>query len=79
MQSPTLALPVAGLGPIRVHLRLANGQCSVKGCNEGKWMSVWHSAAVFVDGCHTNWSLLSQWMWPIPRTTRRLTILWPKY
>ncbi|XP_051238308.1 zona pellucida sperm-binding protein 1-like isoform X2 [Dicentrarchus labrax] len=27
-------LPVAALGPIRVHLRLANGQCSTKGCNE---------------------------------------------
>ncbi|XP_031713589.1 zona pellucida sperm-binding protein 4-like [Anarrhichthys ocellatus] len=27
-------LPVAGLGPIRVYLKLANGQCSVKGCNE---------------------------------------------
>uniref|UniRef100_UPI0037E8B309 zona pellucida sperm-binding protein 1-like n=1 Tax=Semicossyphus pulcher TaxID=241346 RepID=UPI0037E8B309 len=28
-------LPVAALGPIRVHLRLANGQCNTKGCNEG--------------------------------------------
>ncbi|XP_019129163.2 zona pellucida sperm-binding protein 4 [Larimichthys crocea] len=27
-------LPVAGLGPVRVHLRLANGQCNTKGCNE---------------------------------------------
>ncbi|XP_068578459.1 zona pellucida sperm-binding protein 4-like [Cebidichthys violaceus] len=27
-------LPVAALGPIRVHLKLANGQCSIKGCNE---------------------------------------------
>uniref|UniRef100_UPI0037E9187E zona pellucida sperm-binding protein 4-like n=1 Tax=Semicossyphus pulcher TaxID=241346 RepID=UPI0037E9187E len=27
-------LPVAALGPIRVHLRLANGQCNTKGCNE---------------------------------------------
>ncbi|XP_076589044.1 zona pellucida sperm-binding protein 4-like [Chaetodon auriga] len=27
-------LPVAALGPIRVHLRLANGQCNAKGCNE---------------------------------------------
>lgn len=26
--------PVAALGPIRVHLRLANGQCNAKGCNE---------------------------------------------
>ncbi|KAM6926828.1 zona pellucida sperm-binding protein 4-like [Lycodopsis pacificus] len=34
MQSLALLVPVAGLGPIRVHLRLANGQCSVKGCNE---------------------------------------------
>ncbi|XP_041794129.1 zona pellucida sperm-binding protein 1-like [Chelmon rostratus] len=25
---------VAALGPIRVHLRLANGQCHTKGCNE---------------------------------------------
>ncbi|XP_062245672.1 zona pellucida sperm-binding protein 4-like [Platichthys flesus] len=27
-------LPVAALGPIRVQLRLANGECSSKGCNE---------------------------------------------
>ncbi|XP_040894128.1 zona pellucida sperm-binding protein 1-like [Toxotes jaculatrix] len=27
-------LPVAALGPIRVQLRLANGQCHTKGCNE---------------------------------------------
>lgn len=27
-------LPVANLGPIRVHLRLASGQCNTKGCNE---------------------------------------------
>nr|XP_040019940.1 zona pellucida sperm-binding protein 4-like [Gasterosteus aculeatus aculeatus] len=27
-------LPVAAFGPIRVALRLANGQCSTKGCNE---------------------------------------------
>ncbi|XP_045892779.1 vegetative cell wall protein gp1-like [Micropterus dolomieu] len=27
-------LPVAALGPIRVQLRLANGQCYTKGCNE---------------------------------------------
>ncbi|XP_015259044.1 PREDICTED: zona pellucida sperm-binding protein 1-like [Cyprinodon variegatus] len=27
-------LPVAALGPIRVALRLANGQCLTKGCNE---------------------------------------------
>ncbi|KAL7403381.1 hypothetical protein ABVT39_028299 [Epinephelus coioides] len=27
-------LPVAALGPIRVHMRLANGQCNTKGCNE---------------------------------------------
>lgn len=27
-------LPVAALGPIRVHLKLANGQCNSKGCNE---------------------------------------------
>ncbi|XP_037624236.1 zona pellucida sperm-binding protein 4-like [Sebastes umbrosus] len=26
--------PIAALGPIRVHLRLANGQCNTKGCNE---------------------------------------------
>lgn len=30
-------LPVAALGPIRVHLRLANGECSTKGCNEGQY------------------------------------------
>lgn len=29
-------LPVAGPGPLRVELRLANGQCLVKGCVEGK-------------------------------------------
>ncbi|XP_051808021.1 zona pellucida sperm-binding protein 4-like [Acanthochromis polyacanthus] len=28
-------LPVAGLGPISVKLRLANGKCTTKGCNEG--------------------------------------------
>ncbi|XP_049928428.1 uncharacterized protein LOC126407500 isoform X36 [Epinephelus moara] len=27
-------LPVAALGPIRVYMRLANGQCNTKGCNE---------------------------------------------
>ncbi|XP_054475403.1 zona pellucida sperm-binding protein 4-like [Anoplopoma fimbria] len=27
-------LPVAAMGPISVHLRLANGQCNSKGCNE---------------------------------------------
>uniref|UniRef100_A0A3P8SA54 Zona pellucida sperm-binding protein 4 n=1 Tax=Amphiprion percula TaxID=161767 RepID=A0A3P8SA54_AMPPE len=32
LQNPPL--PVAGLGPISVKLRLANGQCSSKGCNE---------------------------------------------
>lgn len=29
-------VPVAALGPLRVELRLANGQCNTKGCNEGK-------------------------------------------
>ncbi|XP_030281925.1 zona pellucida sperm-binding protein 1-like [Sparus aurata] len=32
LQDPPL--PVAALGPISVHLRLANGQCNTKGCNE---------------------------------------------
>ncbi|XP_070686206.1 zona pellucida sperm-binding protein 4-like [Pempheris klunzingeri] len=32
LQDPPL--PVAALGPIHVHLRLANGQCHSKGCNE---------------------------------------------
>lgn len=32
LQNPPL--PVAALGPIRVQLRLANGQCQSKGCNE---------------------------------------------
>eukprot|EP00064_Thunnus_orientalis_P012611 superscaffoldBa00001954_g12646 len=32
LQDPPL--PVAALGPIRVALRLANGQCFTKGCNE---------------------------------------------
>ncbi|KAM7414357.1 hypothetical protein PAMA_019260 [Pampus argenteus] len=32
LQDPPL--PVAALGPIRVQLRLANGQCYTKGCNE---------------------------------------------
>ncbi|CAB1430736.1 unnamed protein product [Pleuronectes platessa] len=32
LQDPPL--PVAALGPIRVQLRLANGECSSKGCNE---------------------------------------------
>ncbi|KAM7414356.1 hypothetical protein PAMA_019259 [Pampus argenteus] len=32
LQDPPL--PVAALGPIRVQLRLANGQCHTKGCNE---------------------------------------------
>uniref|UniRef100_A0A3B5A5H8 Zona pellucida sperm-binding protein 4 n=1 Tax=Stegastes partitus TaxID=144197 RepID=A0A3B5A5H8_9TELE len=27
-------LPVAAVGPIRVEMRLANGQCTTKGCNE---------------------------------------------
>ncbi|XP_033997338.1 zona pellucida sperm-binding protein 4-like [Trematomus bernacchii] len=27
-------VPVAALGPISVHLRLANGECNTKGCNE---------------------------------------------
>ncbi|KAM7003474.1 zona pellucida sperm-binding protein 4-like [Tautogolabrus adspersus] len=27
-------LSVAAMGPIRVHMRLANGQCNTKGCNE---------------------------------------------
>lgn len=29
-------LPVAALGPIRVELKLGNGQCTVKGCNEAE-------------------------------------------
>lgn len=29
-------LPVAALGPINVMLRLANGLCMTKGCNEGQ-------------------------------------------
>nr|XP_033941613.1 zona pellucida sperm-binding protein 4-like isoform X4 [Pseudochaenichthys georgianus] len=29
-----LPLPVAAQGPISVHLRLANGECNTKGCNE---------------------------------------------
>lgn len=33
--------PVAALGPLRVELRLANGQCVTKGCAEGKpWTRV---------------------------------------
>ncbi|XP_044049876.1 zona pellucida sperm-binding protein 4-like [Siniperca chuatsi] len=32
LQDPPL--PVAALGPIRVQLKLANGQCNTKGCNE---------------------------------------------
>ena len=39
LQDPPL--PVAALGPISVHLRLANGQCSTKGCNEGECMLAW--------------------------------------
>lgn len=31
-------IPVAALGPVRVQLRLANGQCLSKGCNEGEHM-----------------------------------------
>ncbi len=31
--------PVAAPGPLRVELRLANGQCVTKGCAEGKVMS----------------------------------------
>ncbi len=31
--------PVAAPGPLRVGLRLANGQCVTKGCAEGKVMS----------------------------------------
>ncbi|CAK6972566.1 uncharacterized protein LOC128358306 isoform X1 [Scomber scombrus] len=33
-QITTQPLPVAALGPILVQLRLANGQCHTKGCNE---------------------------------------------
>ena len=29
-------LPVAALGPIQAELRLANGKCVTKGCDEGK-------------------------------------------
>ncbi|XP_042337889.1 LOW QUALITY PROTEIN: zona pellucida sperm-binding protein 4-like [Plectropomus leopardus] len=32
LQDPPL--PVAAYGPISVHMRLANGQCNTKGCNE---------------------------------------------
>ncbi len=31
--------PVAAPGPLRVELRLANGQCVTKGCAEGKVLS----------------------------------------
>lgn len=27
--------PVASMGPVRVLMRLANGRCIAKGCNEG--------------------------------------------
>lgn len=30
-------MPVAAAGPLRVGLRLGNGQCYSKGCIEGKW------------------------------------------
>lgn len=29
-------VPVAAAGPLRVELRLGNGQCQTKGCNEGE-------------------------------------------
>ncbi len=44
LQNPPL--PVAALGPISVHLRLANGQCNTKGCNEGKCMFDWQCCCV---------------------------------
>jgi hypothetical protein len=31
--------PVAAPGPLRVELRLANGQCVTKGCAEGKCLT----------------------------------------
>ena len=67
-------LPVAALGPISVHLRLANGECNTKGCNEGKSVQP-VCRSFYVTGCHTNLSLLSQWMWPIHHFTRTQTIL----
>lgn len=30
-------VPVAAAGPLRVELRLANGECFSKGCVEGEW------------------------------------------
>lgn len=30
-------VPVAVAGPLRVELRLGNGQCHSKGCVEGQW------------------------------------------
>lgn len=30
-------VPVAAAGPLRVELRLGNGQCYSKGCVQGKW------------------------------------------
>lgn len=33
-------LPVAASGPLRVELRLANGQCDAKGCSDGKAFTI---------------------------------------
>lgn len=40
--------PVAALGPIEVQLRLANGQCTTKGCNECKCVSMAVSVEHFI-------------------------------
>ena len=31
-------MPVAALGPLRVEMKLGNGQCHSKGCFEGVWV-----------------------------------------
>ncbi len=50
--------PVAAPGPLRVELRLANGQCVTKGCAEGKYfvpcfpsvLSFWLNPSVHPQG-----------------------------
>lgn len=39
--------PVAAPGPLEVALRLANGVCLSKGCDEGKWN--YHFGPLFIS------------------------------
>ncbi len=63
--------PVAAPGPLRVELRLANGQCVTKGCAEGKYfVPCFPSVLSF----WLNPSVVPQGMRPIRPTTVMLII-----